>query len=263
MPDRALRLAEAYSTRTLAQSQFSSSATIMASAVEVPWPISWCGRRMVTLLSGSITRKAVISGFRSWPSAQETLRRPFVAARTGKPMANPPAAESPQRMARRLSLGWKAMSFMALRLDLGRQRGGAMDGFPDARIGAAAAEVGEIGVDVGVCGFGVGLQEGRRAHDLAGLAVAALGHVLLQPGLLHRVAQIGRQRLDGDDLGALGGLGRQDAGALRLAVHVHRAGAALGDAAAELGPGQAQLVAQHPEQRRVVLDIELMGLAVH
>ena len=44
---------------------------------------------------------------------------------------------------------------------------------------------------------------------------------------------------------------RRDAGAQRRAVEVHGAGAALGHAAAELGAGEAEQVAQHPEQRHV------------
>ena len=108
-----MRLAEAYSTRTLDQSQFSSSATIMARAVDVPWPISWCGRRIVTLLSGSMTRKAVISGLAFCPSAHDTLRRLLAAAWTGMPMARPPAADRPNKRApRRESFGRKGMSFM-------------------------------------------------------------------------------------------------------------------------------------------------------
>ena len=38
---------------------------------------------------------------------------------------------------------------------------------------------------------------------------------------------------------------------LRRAVQVHGAGAALRDAAAELGAGEAEQVAQHPEQGHV------------
>ena len=43
---------------------------------------------------------------------------------------------------------------------------------------------------------------------------------------------------------------------------VHGAGAALGDAAAVLGAGQLQLVAQHPEQRRVGRGLDHDVLAV-
>ena len=52
------------------------------------------------------------------------------------------------------------------------------------------------------------------------------------------------------------------AGAHRLAVEVHGAGAAQGHAAAELGAGEAQRVAQHPQQRRFRIDVDLHGLAV-
>ena len=78
-----------------------------------------------------------------------------------------------------------------------------------------------------------------------GLAVAALRHVDLGPGLLHRVRAVARQAFDGDDLvGGLARLPHRDrAGALHLAVDVHRAGAALRDAAAVFGAGQADLLA--------------------
>ena len=47
-----------------------------------------------------------------------------------------------------------------------------------------------------------------------------------------------------------------------LAVDMHGAGAAQGHAAAELGAGHAEHVAQHPQQRRVAVDIDLMRCAV-
>ena len=43
------------------------------------------------------------------------------------------------------------------------------------------------------------------------------------------------------------------------AVDVDGAGAALRDAAAVLGAGQPELVAQHPEQRRVGVGVDLVG----
>ena len=45
------------------------------------------------------------------------------------------------------------------------------------------------------------------------------------------------------------------AGAHRLAVEMHRAGAAQRHAAAELGAGQAERVAQHPQQGCLRIDI--------
>ena len=44
--------------------------------------------------------------------------------------------------------------------------------------------------------------------------------------------------------------------ARRHAIDVHGAGAALRDAAAVLGAGQPELLAQHPQQRRIGFGIE-------
>ena len=59
---------------------------------------------------------------------------------------------------------------------------------------------------------------------------------MVEPGLLHLVQDTaGRQAFDGGDLLAFGRADRQHAGADRLAVDVHRARAALRDAAAVRG----------------------------
>ena len=52
------------------------------------------------------------------------------------------------------------------------------------------------------------------------------------------------------------------AGARRRAVHVHRARAALADAAAELRSLEIEHVAQHPEQRHIGRDIHRRGFSV-
>jgi hypothetical protein len=109
-------------------------------------------------------------------------------------------------------------------------------------------------------------QQGHGGHDLAGLAVAALRHALVQPGLLHRVqSAIGPgQAFDGFHRPVLHGAHRQQATALRLAIQQHGAGAALTGAAAELGAHEAQVLAQHGEQG-FVLPVGRDGdaLAVH
>src|SRR2546426_1141867 len=64
-----------------------------------------------------------------------------------------------------------------------------MDGGADARVRAAAADVAShCAVDVRVRGIGLHLQQGDGAHDLPGLAVAALRHVLGDPGGLYPLA---------------------------------------------------------------------------
>ena len=106
------------------------------------------------------------------------------------------------------------------------------------------------------------LEERRRRHDLSGLAVAALRHVLGEPGLLHRMLAVGRQAFDGGDalIGDIADLNA--AGAHGLAVHMHGAGAALRDAAAEFRTGHSEFVADDPKQRRLRLDVERIRLSV-
>ena len=58
-------------------------------------------------------------------------------------------------------------------------------------IGRAAADVAAHGVvDVGVGRLRVLLEQRRRRHDLAGLAIAALRHLQLDPGGLHRLRRL-------------------------------------------------------------------------
>ena len=133
-------------------------------------------------------------------------------------------------------------------------------------IGAAAADVaghGEVDVAVGRLGF-VLEQRATRRHDLARLAVAALRHVERDPGGLHRIRDlvgfapsiVVTSAPSSVDIGVT----HERA---RLAVEVHGAGAALGDAAAELGAGQSPHVAQVPEQRHRRVAVILDGGSVH
>ena len=93
------------------------------------------------------------------------------------------------------------------RFDLGC----AMDRAPDPLIGPAAADVRDGVVDLGVARFGIALQESRNRHDLAGLAVAALRHVVLEPGALDRMCRIRGQTLDGRDRGTVDAADRHGA----------------------------------------------------
>ena len=65
---------------------------------------------------------------------------------------------------------------------------GTLDGGADPRIGAAAAQVtGHRLVDGRIVRIGISGKKRRRAHQLAGLAITALGHLFIDPGLLQRV----------------------------------------------------------------------------
>jgi len=73
------------------------------------------------------------------------------------------------------------------------------DRLADARIGAAAAQVRQGG-EVALARLGLTGQQVDRSHDLAGLAIAALGNVFVDPGLLHRMQPAApREPLDGGD----------------------------------------------------------------
>src|SRR4051794_5546051 len=72
-----------------------------------------------------------------------------------------------------------------------RRPGCALDRANDRRIGSAAAEVGlglaERALDLGDRGARHPAEEIDRGDDHAVLAVAALGYLLVDPGLLNRV----------------------------------------------------------------------------
>src|SRR5262249_27863491 len=127
---------------------------------------------------------------------------------------------------------------------------GAVDGRADALVGAAAADVRRHHrVDVLVGRLRLRAEQRRGAHDLAALAVAALGRVLLDPRLLERVQAARAEALDGGDGLRLDLAHGRDARAHGLAVDVHGARAAERHAAAVLRAGEAELLAEHPEER--------------
>src|SRR6266850_2701968 len=172
------------------------------------------------------------------------------------PSAKPPPAVSA------VATNWRRERVVSVIMVPSRSRAHqsccAMHRAAEPLIGAATADIGEIGVDIGVGRVRIGLEIGRRRHDLAGLAVTALRDLFAQPRLLHRMLAVGREPLDSGDLLPCDGSDRHRAGANGLAVHMHGASAALGDAAAEFRSGQSELLPQDPEKRRIVLDIELM-----
>src|SRR5262245_60748960 len=235
---------------TFFQSHSSSSATSWARPVSVPCPISERAMRITHVSSAFTTTHAEISVPAAAVPAASAARDPS-GVRT--PSARlPPATAVLTRKARRDS----AMSGPLL-------TGGDVHGCSDALICPAPADIGHGVVDVLVGRRGVSRQQGRGGHDLPGLAIATLWHVQCRPGLLHRVRTGRRQTFDRDDL--VGGFHAPDgdrAGARERAVDVHRAGAALRDAAAVLGAGQAHLLADHPQERRVGFHLHVTRPAI-
>ena len=136
-----------------------------------------------------------------------------------------------------------------------------MDRSADARIGAAAAEIGAHGaVDLLICRLRVNVEKTRCLHDLPGLAVAALGDLVFDPGFLHGVQRVGgSQPFDGGDFGAFGLGNRHLAGADCQAVDMDGTGTALCYAASVFGAGDAEFVAQDPKKGHVGFDVDLMN----
>src|SRR4051812_14159450 len=134
-----------YSVVTFDQSHSSSSATSWARPVSVPCPISERTTRITTVSSGLITTQALTSGAASAAAAE-------VPNGTWKSTESPPAtAAEPARNLRRDTSSAIVMvlsripGLAAARL---AALGGELDRGTDAVVGAAAADIGDLGVDV-------------------------------------------------------------------------------------------------------------------
>ena len=76
-----------------------------------------------------------------------------------------------------------------------------MDRFAHLLEGAAAADIGDGGVDIGVGRLRIVFQQRGDGHDHAALAIAALRHIVIHPGFLDFVRRVARgQSFDGNDL---------------------------------------------------------------
>src|SRR5512144_1769283 len=111
-------------------------------------------------------------------------------------------------------------------------------------------------------------EERRRAHEHPGRAVAALERVVLVERLLERgELAVPRETLDGGDAHTFRLDGQQHAALHGLAVQVHRAGTAVPRVAADMRPGEAEVVAEEvdeePARRNLVLDLLAVDLDRH
>jgi len=118
--------------------------------------------------------------------------------------------------------------------------------WPGALVGSAATDIsGHGGVNVLVRRIFLGLQERGGLHHLSGLAVAALRHVDLHPGLLDRMQSIGAQAFHCGDFHAVHSGHRRDTGAHGQAVFVNRASAAQRHPAAKLRARQSKFITRN------------------
>src|SRR5271167_539662 len=130
--------------------------------------------------------------------------------------------------------------------------------------GAAAADIGNGLVDVLVGRLRLLLQKGRHRHDHAALAITALGDVVIDPGLLHLVqGAVACESFDRGDLLADSLADRDPAGPRRDTVDMDGAGAALCNAATVFRAGEADILPDSPEQRRIRLDIDVERFSVN
>src|SRR6266702_5671320 len=170
------------------------------------------------------------------------------------PRARPPA---PEGRGEKAAYGRPVLSRHFLR--------GPHDGAQDTDVGPAFAQVSckrlpDLVFSRSLCCC----EECGGLHDHAIDAVAALSCLFVDECLLNRMRLLGRtETLQGHDLGVGHGRDRHDAASQRLAVIVHRAGAALCQAATEMHAVQAKLVAQCVQQRHAgIVNLQGDGLAI-
>src|SRR3954469_19635163 len=109
------------------------------------------------------------------------------------------------------------------------------DRFPNTLVCSATADVARHrGLDLIVCGFRFLLQQRCCVHDLPALAVAALRHLHLLPGLLDRVVATLAEPLDGRDLLPYGSADGCDTASGGFAIDVDGTGATKAESATEL-----------------------------
>src|SRR5215470_7173783 len=117
----------------------------------------------------------------------------------------------------------------------------ALDRTHDALIGSAAADIRAHVLDYLIARrTRILLEKVGRAHDLAGLAVAALRDALGEPRLLQRVQRIPRQAFDRGHRPAADLRHLDLTGERALAVDMHRACTAQAGATTELGAGELE-----------------------
>src|ERR1700730_7077384 len=190
-------LSSGVSRRTSSHLTSSSSAMSCASAVPMCWPISALRMCMVVLPSGVIVNQ--IDGVNPGVAPAVAL-----VSRLGNPMLRKvPAVVAAERTrkSRRVVPGCDGLRMARALL---HDCGGAFHGTDDTGIGGAAAQVAVHSLDdLLIARARVCRQQRGGLHNLPGLAVTALGDLLLDPGLLHGMDIGGIETFDGGDARAL------------------------------------------------------------
>ena len=130
-------------------------------------------------------------------------------------------------------------------------------------VGATATDVGDGAVNVSVAGNWFSRQQGGSGHDHAGLTIAALRNVYLDPCLLDWMSAVRRESFDGGDRLASDFAHSDSTGAYGASVDMNGTGPALLYAAAVLGPVELEVIPQRPEQWRAWCHIDFVRNPVY
>src|ERR1700744_2878532 len=165
---------------------------------------------------------------------------------------------------RRIGLGHFEKTLL-WRIGLAQPVGGELDGLDDLAIARAAADIaGNRLDDIFARRLVVMTEQRMRGQDHARRAVAALQTMRLAEGVLHdaELSRSRRQPFDRRDLVPVGLNREHQAGARRLAIEQHRAGAAHAMLTAGMTSHQQEILAERVEHRLARLDIDLARLSV-
>src|SRR5262245_44296612 len=237
----------------------SSSATIWRSAVETPVPNSTLPLNTVidpsaattshesTWFAAGASRESELAASRILTRDNEkpTARIPVDLRKSRRVTAVIPSMASDLLLLIRASLPGTALS--------DAQLGRALDGADDSHVRSAATEVGvERAPNLLPSWLLVARDEGGRRHDHPVRAVATLRGLRFDESLLHRMRlRSGAETFDRRD-GSLCRSGeRRRTGAYSASVDVDHTRAALPKSAAELRSGEAEVVAEDVEKRRI------------
>src|SRR6266849_1901710 len=162
---------------------------------------------MVRTICPSLPMRMKALGVNVDPAAPSALR---IEELVVKPMRRPPPSAA---LALKHCLRERSTVMSGLLLAVRRAVRRVLDSLADSHIRAAAANVPRHGgVDIAIGRVGLGGEQRRRGHDLARLAIAALRHLQLDPGLLNLFAAgCGANGLDRGDALAGRGSDRRDA----------------------------------------------------
>src|SRR5580692_9055579 len=142
-------------------------------------------------------------------------------------------------------------------------RCGQLNCLADSNVGHAAANTARHHrVYVAVSGIRKIFQQRSRLHDLSRLAISALRNLQVEPSGLQRMLAMRIEAFDRRDFCPCDRTNWGNAGSRCASFHVHRASATKTDSTTKFRSGEAKLVADYPEQRRVVRTMRRNGPAV-